>query len=91
MSHFVLCESIIKHLIKKNELSDLLCLFEEWIKYDNKRFETGINYIFENSDGLTDEFFDRFIVILDKYGKTEFALKCVRKLIETHKKERFEL
>lgn len=69
----------------------LLEFLEDWIQYNNKRFEEAINYIFENSDDLPDEFFDKFIEILDRYNKTEFALMCVRHLIERKKKERFEL
>ena len=91
MSGYVFYQSIIKHLIEKNELLDLLRLIEDWIQYDNPNFEAGINYILENSDELTDKFFDRFIEILDKYGKTEYALRCVKKIIEDRKKERFEL
>lgn len=83
-------QSIIDHLIKY-ESHDLLRLIDDWIRYNNPNLEACINYILENSDDLTDEFFDRFLEILDKYGKTEFALQCVRKLIEDRKKERFEL
>lgn len=91
MSGYVFYQSIIKHLIEKNELLDLLRLIEDWIRYDNTNMEEAINFILENSDRLTDKFFDSFIEILDKYGKTEYALMCVRKIIEDRKKERFEL
>ena len=83
-------QSVIDHLIKY-ESNELLRLIEDWIQYNNPNLEAGINFILANSDELTDEFFDRFIEILNKYGKTEYALKCVRKIIEDRKKERFEL
>lgn len=83
-------QSILEHLIKY-EPSELLRLIEDWIQYNNPNLEAGFNFILEHCDDLSDEFFDRFIEILDKYGKTEYALKCVRKIIEDRKKERFEL
>lgn len=83
-------QSIIEHLLKYDKF-ELLRLIEDWIQYNNPDLEAGIDLILENSDDLTDEFFDRFIEILDKYGKTEYALKCVRKIIEDRKKEHFEL
>ena len=82
--------SVIKDLIENNE-AELIQAMEKWCKYNNPLLEDAIDIILENSDELTDEFFDRFIEILDKYGKTEYALRCVRKIIETRKKERFEL
>lgn len=91
MSGYVSYQSIIKHLIEKEELFDLLLLLDDWIQYNNSNSELAIDFILENLDDLTDEFFDKFIEILDKHNKTEYALKCVRKKIETLKKERFEL
>lgn len=82
-------QSLLEHLI--GEPSALLYLLEDWCKYNNVNLDLAIDLILEHSDELTDEFFDRFIEILDKYGKTEFALLCVRKLIEDCRKERFEL
>lgn len=85
--------SRIEELIKDGQSgqSELLLLLEDWCQYNNPNMEEAVNFILEYSDDLTDEFFDRFIEILDKYGKTEYALKCVRKIIEDRKKERFEL
>lgn len=83
-------QSVIDNLIKY-ESNELLHLIDDWIQYNNPNTEKAIDFILANSDELTDEFFDRFIEILDKYGKTEYALKCVRKIIEDRKKERFEL
>lgn len=83
----------IEELIKdgRSGQSELLLLLEDWCHYNNPNMEEAINFILEYSDDLTDEFFDRFIEILDKYGKTEYALRCVRTRIATLKKERFEL
>lgn len=83
-------QSVIEDLIENNEF-ELLQAMDKWCEYNNPLLENAIKVILDNSDDLTDEFFDRFIEILDKYGKTEYALWCVRKRIETLKKERFEL
>ena len=82
--------SLIGHLIETDKF-ELLRLIEDWIQYNNPNLPNAIEYILEYSVELNDEFFDRFIELLDKYGKTEDAILCVRKLIERNKKERFAL
>lgn len=83
-------QSIIEHLLKYDKF-ELLRLMEDWIQYNNPNLEAGIDLILEHSDDLTNEFFDRFLEILDRYNKTELALICVRHWIERKKKEKFEL
>lgn len=82
--------SLITHLIENDEF-DLLRLMTDWCQYNNPRLHDAVELILENIDELSDDFFDRFIELLDKYEKTEDALLCVRKLIEREKKERFVL
>lgn len=86
----VIFQDNLRQLIKYN-ISYFFELLEYWCKSDNCNLEIAVDFILEDSDVLSDEFFDRFIEILDKYGKTEYALRCVRTRIETLKKERFEL
>ena len=81
----------IEYMIKNNNEEEILYIIDSWTKYNNPFLSDVIAVIFENSDDLTNEFFDRLIEILDRYDKTEFALKCVRHIIEREKKERFVL
>ena len=74
-----------------NNANELLLIMEDWIKYNNPNLKAGIEIIFENSDYLPENFFDRLIEILDENGKTEYALQCVMEMITKIKKERFEL
>lgn len=92
MNNFVLLsfQKNLRQLIKK-DASHFLKLLEYWCEYDKSYLDIAIDVIFENSDDLTNEFFDRFLEILDRYNKTELALICVRHWIERKKKEQFEL
>lgn len=83
-------DAIIRAKISNNT-NELMLIMEDWIKYNNPNLKEGIELIFENSDYLSEKFFDRFIEILDENGKTEYALQCVLEMITKIKKERFEL
>lgn len=83
-------DATIEYLIENNE-HELVCLIESWAKYNNPFLGNAIAVIFENADDLTNEFFDRLLEILDRYSKTEFALKCVRCMIEREKRSVFVL
>lgn len=82
--------SLIGRLIETDKF-ELLRLLEDWIQYNNPNLSNAIEYILDYSVELNDEFFDKLIKLLDHYDKTEFALKCVRHMIEREKKERFAL
>lgn len=82
--------SLIAHLNETNRFK-LLHLIEIWLKYNNPNLPNAVEYILEYIDELPVEFYDKFIELLNKYNKTEWALLCVRKRIEREKKERFEL
>jgi hypothetical protein len=82
--------ALIDYLIEENK-RELLDLLRDWLHYHNRNVEPVIKYILENSDKLTDDFFDELIKLLDEYNETEFALLCVRRIIEREKKERFTL
>lgn len=82
--------SLIGHLIETDK-SELLRLMEDWIKYNNPNLNNAVEYILEYGVKLPNEFFDRFIMLLDNYNKTEYALLCVRKLSERKEKEKFIL
>ena len=82
--------ALLDYLIEENE-RELLDLLHDWMHYHNRNLEPAIEYIFENSDELTDDFFDELIKLLDQYNKTELALLCVRRIIGREKKERFTL
>lgn len=82
--------SLIGHLLETDK-PELFRLIEDWIIYNNPNLPNAIEYILEYSVDLPDEFFDKFITLLDKYGKTEDALLCIRKMLERKKKERFAL
>lgn len=82
--------SLIGHLIETDK-SELLRLIEDWIKYNNPNLNNAVEYILEYSIKLPNEFFDKFIMLLDNYNKTEYALLCVRKLSERKEKEKFIL
>lgn len=82
--------SLIAHLIETNRFK-LLNLIEDWFEYNNPNLPNAVEYILEYIDELPEEFYCKFIELLNKYNKTEWALLCVRKRIEREKKERFEL
>lgn len=82
--------SLIGRLLETDR-TELFRLLEDWIIYNNPNLHNAIEYVLEYSIDLPDEFFDKFITLLDKYDKTEDALLCVRKMFERKKKERFIL
>lgn len=81
----------IMFLIETDELQ-LLDLLSDWLQYNNKNCTLAIELILDNSDILSDDFFEKFIVLLDKYNHTEYALLVIRDIINRQKnKDRFTL
>lgn len=78
-------------LIETDE-PQLLDLFSDWLKYDNENCTLAIKLILDNSDKLSDDFFEKFIVLLNKYNYTEYALLVIRDVINRQKNiDRFKL
>lgn len=71
-------------LIETDELQ-LLDLLSDWLKYNNKNCTLAIELILDNSDILSNDFFEKFIVLLDKYNYTKYALLVIRDIINKQK------
>lgn len=82
--------SLIGHLLETDR-TELFRLLEDWLEYNNPNLPNAIEYILEYAVELPDEFYNKFIEVLNRYNKTEWALLCVRKMIDREKKERFIL